>query len=306
MVNLNIDFLGMKFDNPTILASGVMGVCVGSLKKIADNGAGAVTIKSISIEERVGHPNPTMFSNGEVFMNAVGYSNPGVDVAAVEFFDLKKVGVPVIGSVIGSKPEDFGAVLDKLKRVKFDAIEIPLSCPHTPGFGLLAGQGTPEATAKITKIVKQHVGSEVPVIIKLSASSPDLVGVAKAAQEAGADAINMGNTHGPGMRIDINSGKPIMDFKVGGLSGPAILPVSVRCVYDLYGCLKIPIIGTGGITYGRDAIEMIMAGASALGVGTAIYYREFDVFSKITREMRTFMEKKGYRNIKELIGVAHE
>lgn len=304
MASLNVDFLGIKLSNPTILASGVMGVCVGSLKKVADNGAGAVTIKSISTEERVGHANPTMFSNGEVFMNAVGYSNPGVEVAAKEFKDLKKVGVPVIGSVIGSKPGDFGIVLDRLKKVSFDAIEIPLSCPHTPGFGLLAGQGTPEATAEITKIVKKH--TRVPVIIKLSPSSPDLVGVAKAAQEAGADAINMGNTHGPGMRIDINSGKPIMDFKVGGLSGPAILPVSVRCVYDLYDAIKIPIIGTGGITYGRDAIEMLMAGASTLGVGTAIYYREFDVFSKITREMRTFMEKKGYNSIKDLIGVAHE
>ncbi|RLG26402.1 dihydroorotate dehydrogenase [Methanosarcinales archaeon] len=304
MITIKSDFLGIKLSNPLILASGIMGVSVGSMKKIADNGAGAVTIKSISKEERLGHNNPTMFSFGDVFMNAVGYSNPGMVEAKKEFSDIGRIGVPVIGSVIGTEADDFVAVIEELKDIKFDAIEIPLSCPHTPGFGVLAGHGTPEATYRITKAVRK--ATRLPIIIKLSANAPDLIGVAKAAENAGADAINMGNTHGPGMRIDIDSGKPIMDFKVGGISGPAITPVTVRCVYDIYESTKIPILGTGGITTGRDAIEMMMAGASALGVGTGIYYRGFDVFKKIADEMKDWMKKKGYLSLNEIIGVAHE
>jgi dihydroorotate dehydrogenase (NAD+) catalytic subunit len=297
------EFCGMRLSNPTILASGIMGVSVQSLARIAQGGAGAVTIKSISREERPGHRNPTMFSFGEVFMNAVGYSNPGMVEAKNTFSGLSAVGVPVIGSVIGSTPEEFGIVLRELKGIPFSAIEIPLSCPHTPGFGLLAGQGTPEATEAITRIVKKS--TTLPVIVKLSPSSPGLADVAKAAEAAGADAINMGNTHGPGMRIDIESGKPIMDFKVGGLSGPAIRPVSVRCVYDLYESIKIPIIGTGGVTDGRDAVEMLMAGSSALGVGTAVYYRGFDCFSSITAELNAWMDSHGYSSLRELVGAAH-
>jgi dihydroorotate dehydrogenase (NAD+) catalytic subunit len=302
-LTLAVQLCGIRLSNPTILASGIMGVSRQSLARTAAGGAGAVTIKSVSIEERPGHRNPTMFSFGETFMNAVGYSNPGMHEARKEFLGLRKVGVPVIGSVIGTKPEDFATVLGELRTIPFSAIEIPLSCPHTPGFGLLAGQGTPEATETITRIVKQSTA--LPVIVKLSPSSPDLVGVAKAAERAGADAINMGNTHGPGMRIDIESGKPIMDFKVGGLSGPAIRPVTVRCVYDLYESVKIPIIGTGGVTDGRDAIELLMAGASALGIGTAIYYRGFECFRSITNEMQAWMESHGYSSMKELTGVAH-
>ncbi len=304
MAILKTNFLGINLRNPLILASGVMGVSVDSLNKIADNGAGAVTIKSISKEERAGHNNPTMFSFGDVFMNAVGYSNPGVEEARGVFKEISRLGVPVIGSVVGTLPEDFIEVIKRLRDINFDALEIPLSCPHTPGFGTLAGQGTPEATFEITKKVRKN--TKLPLIVKLSPNISDLVSVAKAAEEAGADALNMGNTHGPGMRIDINSGKPIMDFKVGGLSGPAVTPVTVRCVYDLYESVNIPIIGTGGVTYGRDAIEMLMAGASAIGVGTAIYYRNFDVFNKITQEMKEWMEKNGYSSIKEIVGVAHE
>jgi dihydroorotate dehydrogenase (NAD+) catalytic subunit len=301
-MNLATGFCGIRLSNPTILASGIMGVSSRTLERAALGGAGAVTIKSVSIEERMGHSNPTMFSFGEVFMNAVGYSNPGVEVAREEFGGMK-LPVPVIGSVIGKDASEFAQVLSTLGKMPFSAIEIPLSCPHTPGFGLLAGQGTPEATSEITRAVKK--ATRLPVIVKLSPSSPDLVGVAKAAEAAGADAINMGNTHGPGMKIDIETAQPIMHFKVGGVSGPAIRPLTVRCVYDLYESVKIPIIGTGGITYGRDAIEMLMAGASCLGVGTAVYYRGFDCFRSINSEMSSWMASHGYSSIKELVGAAH-
>lgn len=302
-MDLSVNICGMRLKNPTILASGVMGVSVSSLGRIARGGAGAVTVKSISREERMGHGNPTMFSCGEVFMNAVGYSNGGVKNAKTEFADLSAIGAPVIGSIIGTEPEDFRFVAQELSGIGFRALEIPLSCPHTPGFGLLAGQGTPEATYAITKKVRES--TTLPVIVKLSPSIPDIHAVAQAALRAGADALNMGNAHGPGMRIDIESGKPVMDFKVGGLSGPAIKPITVRCVYDLYESVKLPIIGTGGILTGRDAIEMLMAGASAVGIGTAVYYRGFDVFRMISEEMAAWLTEHGYSSVDELVGVAH-
>lgn len=295
----------LELSNPTILASGVLGVSCEVMNRIIKNGAGAVTIKSISKEERAGHNNPVMFSFGEVFMNAVGYSNPGADIAAEEFKEIKKkISGPVIGSIVGTNAEDFVYVYEKLKHIDFDAVEVPLSCPHTPGFGTLAGQGTPEATYEITKAIRDVC--KKPIIIKISPNTHELVKVAKAAEEAGASAINMGNTHGPGMAINIETAKPVMDFKVGGVSGPAIKPITVRCVYDLYKNIKIPIIGTGGITYGRDAIEIMMAGASAVGIGTAVYYRGMDVFSKITKEMKEFMKQNSYSNLKQIIGKAHE
>lgn len=295
---------GIKLENPSILASGILGVTKSSLKRVAENGAGAVTLKSISKEPRKGHNCPILLTYEAGMMNAVGYSNPGMEEAAKEFADLSDIGVPVIGSVIGTVPKDFVEVLNGLKDCNFSAIEVPLSCPHTPGFGTLAGQGTPEMTYKITKAVKKAVN--LPVIIKVSPNVPNLGEVAKAAEKAGADAINAGNTLGPGMVINVEAKKPILDFKVGGISGPALRPIAVRCVYDIYECVKIPIIGTGGVNNGRDAIEMFMAGASAIGVGTAIYYRGIDVFKKICNEIERFMVKEGYSKIKDMTGIAHE
>lgn len=302
---LETNFCGLKLENPTILASGILGVAKGSLKKVAESGAGAVTIKSISKEPRMGHKNPILVGYESGFLNAVGYPNPGIEEAKKEFTNLKEIGVPVIGSIIGGNAEEF-AYMAKNFSEGFDAIEIPLSCPHTPGFGVLAGQSTPQATFDIAKTVKDNI--KVPLIVKISPSAPDLCGIAKAAQKAGADAINMGNTLGPGMVINIEARKPVLDFKVGGLSGPGIRPIAVRCVYDVYEATegKMPIIGTGGVTYGKDAIEMIMAGASAVGIGTAIYYREIDVFRKVCNEMEEWMKKNKVKSLEEIIGVAHK
>jgi dihydroorotate dehydrogenase (NAD+) catalytic subunit len=304
---LETDFCGLKLKNPTILASGILGVAKGSLKKVADSGAGAVTIKSISREERKGHKNPILVGYEAGFLNAVGYPNPGIEEAKKEFVNLQEIGVPVIGSIIGGNAEEFAYMAKNFANTQgFDAIEIPLSCPHTPGFGVLAGQSTPQATMEITRAVKESIN--VPLIVKISPSAPELGGIAKAAQKAGADAINMGNTLGPGMVINIEARKPVLDFKVGGLSGPGIKPIAVRCVYDVYEATggKMPIIGTGGVTYGRDAIEMIMAGASAVGIGTAVYYRTENVFKKICEEMKEWMKKNKVRDLKEIRGVAHE
>lgn len=297
-------FLGIELKNPLILASGILGVTKDSLKNVVKNGAGATTIKSISKNLRKGHNNPILVTYEGGIINAVGYSNSGFQEAKKEFKNLSDVGAPVFASIIGTITEDFEFMAKNFLSDEFSAVEIPLSCPHTPGFGMLAGQGTPQATYDITKAVKNN--TNLPVIIKLSPNIQNLIEVAKAAENAGADAINMGNTHGPGMVINIETKSPVLDFKFGGISGPAIRPITVRCVYDLYKEIKIPIIGTGGITNWRDAVEIMMAGASAIGIGSAIYYEGIDVFDKICRGMESFMEKEGYKNLTSLIGAAHE
>ena len=301
---LSLKFCNKRLRNPIILASGILGVTKSSLTRVAKNGAGAVTIKSISSEERKGHNNPVIITYEAGMMNAVGYSNPGVVEAKKEFSELEDVKAPVIASIIGNTSEEFAKVAKDFLSDEFIAVELPLSCPHTPGFGVLAGQSTPEATFEITKSVKEK--TSLPVIVKLSPISQNIVEIAKAAEKAGADAINMGNTHGPGMVINIETRQPVLDFKVGGVSGPAIKPIAVRCVYDLYKALNIPIIGTGGISNARDAIEMMMAGATLVGVGSAVYYEGEDVFEKINSGIKEFLQKEGYTSITEIIGAAHE
>lgn len=303
-MNLSINFCGLNLKNPTILASGVMGVTKASLKRIAQSGAGAVTIKTITREPRSGHKNPTMVQVEGGFLNAMGYPNMGLESAKEEFSVLGDVGAPVIASAVADSSEGFAFLAQQLSEMDFSAIEIVLSCPHTPGLGLMAGHGTPEATYEITKAVREK--TRKPLIIKLSPSVAGIGELAKEAARAGADAINMGNTIGPGMVIDTIAKSPVLGFKVGGMSGPAIKPITLRCIYDIYQSVKLPIIGTGGITCGLDAVEAFMAGATAVGVGTGVFYRELDVFTDICDEISMFMQDNNYSSLKEMVGAAHE
>lgn len=302
--NLNTDLCGIKLSNPTILPSGFLGTSRSLLKRVADNGAGAVTIKSVSLEPREGHKNPTVVTFEAGMLNAVGYSNPGADEVAREFSNINGIDVPVIASVIGTDADDFVRVVEKLIKTKFAAIELPLSCPHTPGYGLLAGQGTPESTKEIVSAVRK--ASKLPIFVKLSPNIQGIGDLAKAAEDSGANAITAVNTLGPGMIINIEAQKPILSYKVGGVSGGAIRPIAVRCVYDIYKSVKIPIIGVGGVSTGRHAIEMIMAGATAVGIGTGIYQRGIYVFQKVCHEIETWMSKNHFNNINEMVGIAHE
>lgn len=295
---------GIEMKNPLVLASGILGTSRALLNRAIENGAGAVTIKSISRQPREGHNNPTVIEFEGGIMNAVGYSNFGVEGALKEFVDLKGLNAPVFGSIIGNCVEDFERVMVALKDLEFSAIEIPLSCPHTPGFGTMARQDDPDNTYEITKAVRRI--TDKPLFVKLSHISRDLGEVAKAAERAGASGITAINTAGPGMVIDIGSGKPVMGFRIGGMSGPAIKPLAVRCVYDVYEAVKIPVIGVGGVTNGRDAIEMVMAGASCVGVGSAVHYRGMGVFGDIAKEMEGWMEENGCKSLKEIRGIAHE
>ncbi|MFH0862708.1 MAG: dihydroorotate dehydrogenase [Candidatus Altiarchaeota archaeon] len=305
MPDIEVNLAGLRLRNPTVLASGIMGTDKASLKKVAAGGAGAVTIKSITKEPRSGHSNPTVVQVEGGFLNAVGYSNMGLQNAKVEFAGVSGTGVPVIASIVSEEPEGFAYLAGEFSSMEFSAIEAVLSCPHTPGLGLLAGHGTPEATLEIAMAVRK--ATKLPVIIKLSPNTACLGEVAKAAMRGGASAINMGNTIGPGMVIDTGSGKPVLDYKVGGMSGPIIKPIAIRCVFDVYAATrgKIPIIGTGGVVTGLDAVEMMMAGASAVGIGTGVYYRGIDVFKKVAGEIEEYMVRRGMKKAKELVGVAH-
>ncbi|CAG0984073.1 partial Dihydroorotate dehydrogenase B (NAD(+)), catalytic subunit, partial [Anaerolineae bacterium] len=218
-IDLSVNLCSIPLANPTILASGILGTTKAFLKRVAENGAGAVTIKSISTEPREGHKNPTVITFEAGMLNAVGYSNPGVDAAAREFSNLQDVNAPVIASVIGTQKGDFVRVVEGLSDSQFSAIEIPLSCPHTPGFGLLAGQGTPEATFAITSEVRKV--TRLPIFVKLSPNIPEICTIAKAAEDAGANAITAVNSMGPGMIINIEAQRPVLSFKVGGVTGDA-------------------------------------------------------------------------------------
>ncbi|MBI5125598.1 MAG: dihydroorotate dehydrogenase [Planctomycetes bacterium] len=302
-VDLSTELCGVRLQNPTVLASGILGTSKGLLKAVALAGAGAVTIKSLSLEPLPGHNNPIVIGFEAGMLNAVGYANPGIKEGVKEFSNLKEVGVPVIASIIGRDVGDFMKVLEGLRGLDFAAVEVSLSCPHTPGYGMLAGQNTPEATKEIVSVVRKGTG--LPLLVKLSPNIPEIGRVARAAEEAGADGITAVNTLGPGMLINIEARQPILDFKVGGVSGPALRPIALRCVYDIYKAVKIPILGTGGISTGRHALEMLMAGASAVGIGTAVYSRGIEVFGKVCQEMEEWMEANGCTSVKELIGAAH-
>jgi dihydroorotate dehydrogenase (NAD+) catalytic subunit len=303
-IQLSSELCGIRMANPLILASGILGVTKDSLKNVARNGAGAVTIKSVSREPRKGHETPIVLTDGEAMINAVGYSNPGLSEAKREFSGLSDVGVPVIASIIGENADEFAYMAENFLHSGFAAVELPLSCPHTPGYGMLAGHGTPEAAGQITRAVKKK--TRLPVIVKLSPSAQALGDVARAAERAGADAINMGNTAGPGMLIDARARRPVLGFGFGGLSGPAIKAIAVRCVYDVYEAVRIPVIGTGGVTTGTDAAEMLMAGASAIGIGSAIHYRGIDALRKISGELSSFMKEEGFAEVREMVGIAHD
>jgi len=301
--SLAVELCGLSLRNPLILASGILGTCKALLRRVAQAGAAAVTIKSITRDPRGGHPNPTVIPFDAGLINAVGYSNPGLEAALEEFADLSDVPAPVVGSLVGRDAEEFGELAERMEGLPFAALELPLSCPHTPGYGTLAGHGTPEATFEITAAVRRV--TRKPIFVKVSPNVPGIGDVARAAEDAGADAITAVNSMGPGMLINLDARRPVLGFGVGGVTGPALRPVALRCVYDIYEAVSIPVIGTGGVSSGRHALEMILAGATAVGVGSAVYTGGVEVFEAIRREMLGWMQENGVERVEDLVGAAH-
>ncbi len=304
--DLSVEIFGCTLKNPTILASGILGTTRDLLKSACQSGAGAVTIKSVSEEPREGHPNPTVLAFGPGLINAVGYSNPGIDNASREFTNLHEVGGPVIGSLIGTTVEEFAHVSSRMDNLGFAALEVPLSCPHTPGYGKLGNQDNPEEVFEIVSAICSNTSKPLFVKLPPAASAGNLLEMTSAAKDAGAYGITASNTIGPGMLIDIDSGKPYLGFGIGGISGPALKPLAVATVYQLFEAVDMPIIGTGGISSGRDAVEMIMAGATAVGIGTAVLSRGMSAFQDIADEMAEILKERGVTSLAEIKGLAHK
>lgn len=299
-VNSTIEIAGLKLRNPVMLAAGVLGVTGFSLKRVAEAGAGAIVTKSIGIKPRDGYPNPTITETNCGLLNAMGLPNPGVEDFECELKIAKEGGVSVIASIFGASKEEFAYVGSVMEEAGADAIELNVSCPHTEVVAL--GQ-SPDLTSDVVETVKK--GVDIPVFVKLTPNVTDIVLVAKSAERAGADAITCINTL-RAMAVDVETGKPILANKVGGLSGPAIKPVAVRCVFEISKEVNIPVIGCGGITYWQDAVEFLLAGASAIQIGTAIAFRGLSVFKEITEGIQEYLSKRGHRNLKEIVGLSHK
>jgi len=302
MANLEVNFCGVKFKNPTVLASGVLGVTAASLRNVMKNGAGGVTTKSIWLTEHKGHKNPTMFGTEDYFMNAVGLSDAGIEKAETETFPeyMKRKPAPIIANIVAYKLQDFGLLAERISLLEPDIIEVNISCPNVEDeFGKPFACSSADA-AKVTKEVRAM--TKKPLIIKLSPNVQNIGEIAKACALEGADGFTAINTLGPGLAIDIDLRMPILANKTGGVSGPAIKPIAVKCVYDVFKATGLPIIGTGGVMTGRDAIEMMMVGARLVGIGTMVYYRQVSGFKKIVKEMNEWCDKNGVKNIEEIIG----
>jgi dihydroorotate dehydrogenase (NAD+) catalytic subunit len=302
MTSLEIEMAGIRLGNPTMLASGMMGETGESLLTVARSGAGALVTKSIGREARRGYANPTVVELDDGYINAMGLPNPGVDAFEEEMKVARHAEIPIFGSVFAADPEDFALISERLQQFGASAIELNLSCPHAVGYGMEVGVD-PEAVKGIIQEIKEAV--TIPVFAKLTPNTHRLVEVGKAVQSAGGDGIVAINTL-RAMAISIESRRPILSNKFGGLSGPAVKPVGLRCVYELYAALDIPIIGVGGVENWRDAVEYLMAGASAVQVGSAIGRRGLGVFREITDGLSSFMAENRYRHVSELVGEAHE
>ncbi|MBS7608058.1 dihydroorotate dehydrogenase [Candidatus Bathyarchaeota archaeon] len=299
---LKVELAGLSLVSPTMLASGILGYSAETLKNVAENGAGAVVTKSVGLKPRSGYANPTVVHVACGLINAVGLPNPGIDEFTRDIKEAKAVlKVPLVASVYGFSAEEYMVVAEKAVEAGADAIELNVSCPHVKETGAEIGQN-PNVLAEVVRKVKGAV--DKPVFVKLSPNVADISEIAEAAVKAGADAITAINTV-KAMAIDIETTRPILSNKRGGLSGPAIKPIAVRCVYDIYERVRVPIIGCGGVTSWQDAVEFMLAGASAVQIGTAVALKGPSIFRSVVRGIDAYLRKKGFRSVKEIVGLAH-
>jgi len=289
----------IKLDKPAMLASGILGISLDVFNRLYRSGAGAVVTKSLSSEPWEGYPNPTIFSvNGGGWMNAVGLSNPGASNFAKMIESNKDV--PIIVSLVGSIPEDFEMMINEFKNCNVTAFELNLSCPHVAKVGLEVGDD-PELVKKIVTTVKNS--THVPAIAKVGLGTTNYLNTVKIAVDSGIDAITAINTV-RAMAIDVETQRPILSNKFGGLSGTPIKPIALRCVYEITSKYDIPVIGCGGVSTWEDAVEFFLAGASAIQLGSAIGDNWINVFDDINNGVLQYMKKKNYSTIKDMVGLA--
>ncbi len=305
MANLEVDFLGMHLKNPFVLASGILGTSPSLMERCALEGAGGITSKSCGAEPRVGHANPVAIAWEGGVINAIGLTNPGageeVDLLRKTKKRLAAMHVPLFASIFAPTVTQFGEVARIIAEAEPDLIEVNISCPNVGSEFGTPFSASASSAAEVTREVRRSVG--LPISIKLAPNVPNIVEIARAVAEEGADAITAVNTM-PAMLIDAFAAAPVLKNRTGGLSGPALKPVALRCVAEIASRVKLPIIGTGGISSGVDAAEMIMAGATLVGVGSAVWRDGPAAFGRIGRDLSGFMDQERYNRIKAMRGKA--
>lgn len=298
MVDLSVRIAGVEFPNPVIAASGTYGngECYTDLYPLSK--LGGVSCKGMTIEPKLGNPPPRIAETYSGILNSVGLQNIGVH-GFIEYYlpTLKEEGNVIIANVAGATIDDYIAAAEALDASEIDMIELNISCPNVKQGGASWGVSC-EGAAAVTSAVRR--ATKKPLIVKLTPNVTDITSIAKAVEAEGADCISLINTL-LGMRIDINSRRPILKNNMGGLSGPAVFPVAVRMVWQCFNAVKIPIIGMGGISTWEDAIEMMLAGATAIQMGTAIFTDPYAPL-KVIEDIEEYMDKNGIKSLTEIIG----
>lgn len=298
MADLSVNVAGVNFKNPLIAASGTFGFGHEYSNFFDLSNLGGISCKGITLKKRLGNPPPRIAETPSGILNAVGLQNPGVDHFISEDLPwLKEQNTVIIANIAGNTPEEYAQMAEKLSSTNVDMIEMNISCPNVKSGGVQFGTSC-ESVGAITKTVRNHC--KKPLIVKLSPNVTDIAEIAKSAEASGADVISMINTL-TGMRIDINTKRPIIHNNTGGLSGPAVFPVAVRMVWQVANAVNIPIIGMGGISTWQDAVEMLMAGATALQIGTCMFTDPYAPI-KIIRGLSEYMDKNSINSLEEITG----
>ena len=298
-MDLSINLAGMTMKNPVVVASGTFGFGREYNQFFDLSELGGICAKGLTLHHREGNPAPRIAETPMGILNSVGLQNPGVDAfIAEELPFLRQFDTRVIANISGNTPEEYGIMCEKLAGAGVDMVEVNISCPNVKAGGLAYGT-QPEMAAEVTEMAKRHAGN-VPVMVKLSPNVTDITAIAKAVEAAGADAVSLINTL-RGMRIDVNTRRPILKMNTGGLSGPAVLPVAVRMVWEVAQAVKIPILGMGGVSKGEDAAQLMLAGASAVAVGTALFADPFTPI-KVRAGLAAIAERQGLSAVRELTG----
>lgn len=297
-VDLSVDLAGVKMKNPVVVASGTFGFGreYGQFYNLDE--LGGICCKGLTLHRREGNPPPRIAETPMGILNSVGLQNPGVDAfIAEELPELKKHDLAIIVNISGNTPEEYGVMCEKLSSAGVDMIEVNISCPNVKAGGLAYGT-KPELAAEVTRMAKSH--ATVPVMVKLSPNVTDITEIARAVADAGADALSLINTL-RGMRIDLNTRRPILKMNTGGLSGPAVLPVAVRMVWEVACAVDLPILGMGGVAKGEDAAQLMLAGASAVAVGTACFADPYAPI-KVRDGLAAIASAQGLDKVSDLTG----
>ena len=298
---LSVDIDEITLRNPTMLASGILGISQSIFERLYDENIGGIVTKSISVEPMKGYPNPTIIPlSGGSYLNAVGLSNPGVIAFSEELSQNKNI--PIFISLVGSSEKDFAKMIKVFDSLNIIGYEINLSCPHVSKMGMEVGDD-PEAVSKIVSTVRKN--TKKPISVKVGVGSVDVIELARTAIDAGANIITAINTL-RAMSIDVETMMPILSNRIGGLSGTAIKPIGIRCVYEISKNLKVPVIGCGGISTWQDVVEYMLAGASAVQIGSVLGSAGPGIFNSITKDLKKYIERKGIMKISEIVGIAHK